>query len=245
MNAITPNGDTALLITLGTDISEQTLRHVAACTVLIDRLQKEGALEGVVECVPAYASVMVTFDLLQTDFFTLQALLQFHIKQLPTLIDQLPDLPVVDIPVCYDGEFALDIEALAAHCGLSVKEVVALHTAATYRVYMLGFMPGFLYLGGLDGRLHMPRKHTPRAQIPQGAVGIAGQQTGIYPLASPGGWQIIGRTPLSLFDAHQTPPTIAQPMQCVKFRAISLNEFDDMNADTVVSGNEIAAVNKP
>lgn len=236
MSLITPNGDSALLITLGNDISEATLRRVVRCTMLIDQLIDAQKIEGVVECVPAYAAVMVTFDLLKTDFFTLKSELvspiESELSQTDSafLLSSSALMSTVEIPVCYDPSLGLDLSDLAKHCGLSISEVVQLHTAPTYLVYMLGFMPGFLYLGGLDPRLSMPRKKTPRGLINQGAVGIAGQQTGIYPLASPGGWQIIGQTPLSLFDAKRTPPTVAQPLQRVAFRAIDLDEYHHLKA---------------
>ncbi len=225
---IVPNGDASLLIYFNdhseASVREDTLQWVSAFMVWIDSHASATGEFDIIECVPGYHSVMINFDLLKTDFFSLKKQLLPVLEALS--IQQLPELPVVHIPVCYHDTLGLDLPALAAHCELTVQEVIDRHTSADYIVYMLGFMPGFLYLGGLDPSLCMPRKDTPRKCIAQGAVGIAGQQTGIYPLASPGGWQIIGQTPLSLFDQHRKPPTLAQPLQHVRFYEISLEAFE-------------------
>jgi KipI family sensor histidine kinase inhibitor len=123
----------------------------------------------------------------------------------------------VEIPVCYGLEYGPDLDAVAAHCGLSPDEVIARHTAAEYRVYMLGFSPGFPYLGGLDPNIAAPRRETPRIKVPAGSVGIAGMQTGIYPLESTGGWQIIGRTPMRLFDPGLEEPCLLRPGDRLRF----------------------------
>ena len=131
----------------------------------------------------------------------------------------------IEIPVCYGSDFGPDLDALAAHTKLDVREVIARHTGAEYRVAMLGFMPGFPYLLGLDPGLHTPRRSTPRTRVPAGSVAIGGAQTGIYPRELPGGWQLIGRTPLQLFDAKRAPPALLRPGQYVRFRAIEAGEF--------------------
>lgn len=131
----------------------------------------------------------------------------------------------INIPVCYDLSLALDLEALAGHCQLSVAEVISRHTTPDYHVHFLGFKPGFAYLGGLDARLSMPRHATPRLLLPAGSVGIGGSQTGIYPQAGPGGWQIIGRTPVSLFDPEQTPPCRLQAGDSLRFTSIALDAY--------------------
>ena len=132
---------------------------------------------------------------------------------------------LVEIPVCYDGEFGPDLGEVAEHAKLAQAEVIALHTASEYHVAMLGFAPGFPYLLGLDARLHAPRRASPRTRVPAGSVAIGGAQTGIYPRELPGGWRLIGRTPLTLFDAQRDPPALLAPGQRVRFRAISAQEF--------------------
>jgi inhibitor of KinA len=131
----------------------------------------------------------------------------------------------ITIPVCYDPEFGLDIEAVAAHHHYSVEEVIRLHTSATYLVYFLGFSPGFAYLGGLPQSLRTPRLATPRSQVAAGSVGIAGDQAGVYPIDSPGGWRLIGRTPVRMFDASANPPARLQPGDQVRFSAIDRSAF--------------------
>jgi len=127
---------------------------------------------------------------------------------------------VIDVPVCYGGDFGPDLDALATHAKLEAADVIARHTAATYTVAMLGFAPGFPYLFGLDPALHMPRRASPRTRVPAGSVAIGGAQTGVYPSELPGGWQLIGRTPLVLFDARRDPPSLLVPGDCVRFVAI-------------------------
>ncbi|MDZ7279086.1 5-oxoprolinase subunit PxpB [Pantoea eucrina] len=130
---------------------------------------------------------------------------------------QQPESQRVEIPVVYGGTQGPDLQWVAEHAGLSVQQVVALHSSVDYVVYFIGFQPGFPYLGGLDERLHTPRRAEPRLSVPQGSVGIGGSQTGIYPLAAPGGWQLIGHTPLALFDPRQQPPTLLRPGDSVRF----------------------------
>ncbi|MEJ7664788.1 MAG: 5-oxoprolinase subunit PxpB [Hymenobacter sp.] len=138
--------------------------------------------------------------------------------------------PLVEIPVCYGGDFGPDLTAMAQHVGLSEAAVIQLHSQPEYLVYMLGFAPGFPYLGGLDARLATPRRATPRPLVPAGALGIAGAQTGIYSLPTPGGWQLIGRTPRQLFDAGRTPPTLLQAGDRLRFVPISAADFQQMSA---------------
>jgi inhibitor of KinA len=133
--------------------------------------------------------------------------------------------PVVEIPVCYGGRFGPDLEDIAARCALGVGEVVAMHSGADYVVHAIGFAPGFAYLGGLPEKLRTPRRTTPRTEVAAGSVGIGGAQTGVYPFASPGGWHILGRTPLKMFDVHRDQPALLKSGDHVRFRAISEEEF--------------------
>ncbi|MDU3078398.1 MAG: 5-oxoprolinase subunit PxpB, partial [Mixta calida] len=129
----------------------------------------------------------------------------------------VPESREVAIPVVYGGEAGPDLDVVARHCQMTPQQVVEAHAAVLYDVYFIGFQPGFPYLGGLDSRLHTPRRDEPRVQVPAGSVGIGGSQTGIYPLASPGGWQLLGRTTLPLFDPQQQPPTLLRPGDRVRF----------------------------
>lgn len=172
-----------------------------------------GDVDGVQELIPGMNNLTLLFDPLRTEAATLE-----------TTVRQLWDQPprrralgrLVEIPVTYDGP---DLADVAAHCGLSPDDVVVRHTQAEYVVYFLGFQPGFAYLGGLDEALHTPRRAEPRMSVPAGSVGIGGAQTGIYPLATPGGWQLIGRTSLALFDPQAEPPTVLAPGDRVRFVA--------------------------
>jgi inhibitor of KinA len=136
-----------------------------------------------------------------------------------------------EIPVCYDVEFGIDLPFLSAEKKLSIKELISIHSNAIYTVYGIGFLPGFLYLGGLSEKLHHPRRDTPRLEVPKGAVAIGGNQTGIYPQISPGGWQIIGKTPISVFDAKRELPCLIKPGDEIKFKSISKDEFDIIKLD--------------
>ena len=219
------------MITLGDSISEATHRRVRAVSA---RLAAR-APAGVVDVVPAFASVAVHYDL---------ATMQFDgeappYRQLTDALrevladvtdDALPPPRVVDVPVCYGGEFGPDLDGVAAHHGLNVDDVVRIHTGGDYLVYMVGFMPGFAYLGGLSEQIATPRRSSPRTAVPAGTVGIGGQQTGVYPLESPGGWNLIGRTPLRIFDIARAEPTLLVTGDRVRFRSISLEEFHEQSA---------------
>ena len=173
------------------------------------------------ETIPAYASLLVKYDPFLTDYAALCDRLRALEKRLSASVVQTGK--IVEIPVCYGGVYGEDLPFVAKHAGLSEKEVVALHSGQPYRIYMLGFLPGFPYLGGLNERLHTPRLSTPRTKIPAGSVGIGGKQTGIYPMESPGGWQLIGRTPLTLFAPGEPLPYAAGDR--IRFVPIDEDEF--------------------
>lgn len=173
----------------------------------------------VVEVVPGMNNLTIVFDPLVADYETLAAELESAWDAAePTDMDSAE----IEIPVHYGGADGPDLAALAKHTGLSVDEVVKRHTQAEYIVFFLGFQPGFAYLGGLDPALAMPRHAEPRLEVPAGSVGIGGAQTGIYPAASPGGWQLLGRTELKLFDPARNPPTLMQPGDRVRFTALEV-----------------------
>ena len=211
-----PLGDRALLVRLGDSIDAATHRRVRA---LCARLEARPP-PGLTEYVPAYASVAVHYApaALPPGRAPHQQTADALGAALSARDDAEPPPPrVVELPVLYGGEAGPDLEELARHHGLTPEEVVRLHTAGDYLVYMLGFAPGFPYLGGLDERLATPRRATPRTHVPAGSVGIGGAQTGVYPIDSPGGWHLIGRTPLRLFDPQADPPTLLRMGDRVRF----------------------------
>lgn len=232
-----PLGDRAVTIELGSSIDEPTHRRVRAVCARLEA----APIAGMEEYVPAFASVAVYYDpsrLAPAAASTTRsaaggasAYERVRAALGALLADVGPDAALppprdVTIPVCYGGALGPDLVDVARHHGLSADDVVAIHSAAEYVVYMLGFTPGFAYLGGLPERLATPRRPVPRAAVPAASVGIGGSQTGIYPIASPGGWHLIGRTPLRLFAAERDPPTLLQMGDRVRFEAISPNEFD-------------------
>jgi inhibitor of KinA len=210
-----------------------------------NQLQQE-PIPGMTEAVPAYSSLTVYYDIMalkriiphhQTAYEWMCTKLEERLQE-PVQQNQIKER-LMTIPVCYEEEFAMDIQHLATSKNLSLEEVIQIHQSGSYRVYMLGFMPGFAYMGELDERISMPRKAQP-VNIAEGSVGIAGRQTGIYPLASPGGWQIIGRTPLKLFDIPRKEPTLLRAGDTVKFYSITRKEFYEIqNSPTSKSGEGV------
>jgi inhibitor of KinA len=225
---IFPISDSALTIDFGNVIEEGINSKVLS----LFRNFQMNPPEGVIEAVPAYSSLTIYYDVFQlsksipsdkTVFEWISGELEERLLQPIEPGDKAPAF--IEIPVCYDNEFAPDIEELAKKRGLSVEEVIHIHCSKPYRVYMLGFLPGFSYMGEVDERISIPRKAQPKP-VAAGSIGIAGRQTGIYPLASPGGWQIIGRTPLKLFDAKKEEPALLKAGDTVQFISISKNEFE-------------------
>lgn len=231
-----PLGDSAVLVTLGRNIDDATLMRVRSLTRALELARPQ----GIVDVVPAYATVAVYYDLEafaaedRPVFERVCELIGQHAEKTEhAWPDVVPEKlgkrgeggAAVEIPVCYGGEYGPDLEEVARHCGIGADDVVALHSGADYMVHAVGFAPGFPYLGGLPEKLRIPRRATPRTLVPAGSVGIGWTQTGVYPLETPGGWQLIGRTPLALFDAERTPPAMLSVGDRVKFRAIRAEEF--------------------
>lgn len=213
----------ALLLRFGESIDPATNARVHAA-----RLQVQARWPDI-ECVPAYASLLLRFDPAQWGGTDPHQRLHEAVRAL--LDDTLESSDIgreVIIPVLYGGEFGPDLGDVARHAAIPEQEVIARHGAATYRVAMLGFAPGFPYLLGLDPMLAMPRRADPRLSVAAGSVAIGGLQTGIYPQTLPGGWQLIGRTPLSLFALHAASPSLLQPGDRVRFRAIDQHEYDQL-----------------
>jgi inhibitor of KinA len=221
---IFPLGDSALTIDFGNFIYEEINKKVLR---LFHHL-KNTDHPFIVDLVPAYSSLTICYQLSsidrqKTSFETMADIIEELIVNAQDHSESEPNC--FRIPVCYSKKFALDVDYLAIKNNLSVEEIIQIHTSKTYRVYMLGFLPGFTYMGEVDERIAIARKPTPRTKVFAGAVGIAGRQTGIYPLESPGGWQIIGRTPLQVFNKNEEQPVLLQPGDEVKFYSISEDEF--------------------
>lgn len=223
---ISPLGDSAIVVAFGDGPDESALPRVRALASALGHLPPR----GVREVVPAFATVTVFYDPAHiAGYSQLCAEIEARAARADAaLVTQ--EVRRVEIPVCYGGDFAPDLAAVAAHCGLAADRVVALHSGASYLVRAVGFAPGFGYLGGLPKELETPRRATPRTSVPAGSVGIGGAQTGVYPLATPGGWNLIGRTPLRLFDAARGEPSLLQAGDRVKFSVISPTEFDALTA---------------
>ncbi|HEX4682345.1 MAG TPA: 5-oxoprolinase subunit PxpB [Gemmatimonadaceae bacterium] len=224
---LAPLGDQAILITLGNTIDEATHRLVRAAVARID----EARVDGVIDLVPAFASVAVHYDPARVtgDGATPYARLAQRLEQTLSALTraELPPPRTVEIPVCYGGDLGPDLDEVARAHDMSAEDVVRLHSQATYLVYMVGFMPGFAYLGGLPEQIATPRRSSPRAAVPAGTVGIGGNQTGVYPLVSPGGWNLIGRTPARIFDITRDEPTLLATGDRVRFRPIARDAFDE------------------
>lgn len=219
----------ALLLRFGDRIDLTVNARVHAAVAALQRALPQ------LECVPAYASVLLRFDPLawnDGDAADPQRRLRSAVDAALAAAGAEPAIGREQvIPVCYGGAFGPDLDAVASHCGLAVEAVIARHAAADYRVAMVGFAPGFPYLLGLDPTLAMPRRADPRQRVPAGSVAIGGNQTGIYPAQLPGGWQLIGRTPLRLFDVTATRPALLAAGDRVRFRAIDEAEFRQLEAE--------------
>ncbi len=222
------SGDTALVVELGDEISTEINGRVRDLSAAIDKAN----LPGVFDYLPTYRSVLVYYDPIATSLENLKS----EIEKLYANADSqnVGNSVTVELPTYYGGEFGEDIEFVAENAGLSVGEVVDLHSGTNYLVYMMGFSPGFAYLGGLSEKLFTPRLPSPRVEIPAGSVGIAESQTGVYPISSPGGWRLIGRTPVRLFDPMREPPVLVSAGDYVRFTPIdSIEEYRELERQAV------------
>jgi inhibitor of KinA len=236
---ITALGDSALIVRLRDEFDNAPEKTLDEVLRTFQQLRK-AAIPGVIELAPAYTGVAVFFDPVTIskssgtpdkifDWLAtrIDAVLARHRDGRRARISK-GDVRIVEIPVCYDSEFAPDLDDVAQHTHFPATEIVYLHSTGEYRVASIGFVPGFPFLAGLPKNLATPRRDVPRKEIPPGSVGIGGAQTGIYPLRSPGGWNLIGRTPLKLFDPTKTPPTLLRPGDRVRFRLITREEFESL-----------------
>ena len=212
-------GDSSFLLLFGNTIDPDINRKIAATV----QLMREQHINGVTDVIPAFCSLLINYDPRVISYEQIKRRMEALVKIDVTAGDTRKR--VFEIPVCYGGEYGPDIRNIADHAGLSVEEVIQIHTSRDYLIYMLGFLPGFTYLGGLDERIHTPRLANPRIRIPAGSVGIGGSQTGIYPMDSPGGWQLMGMTPVKTYDPDREVPILVEAGDYIRFVAIDEDEF--------------------
>ncbi len=212
--------DSSIIIEYPPSISEEINNNIRSVVKEI----KNSLSDQIVDIIPAYHNIIIGYDCLEVD----PSELCEKISGLVSGIEKsgTEDREIVEIPVCYEEPYGLDMDDVCEIHNITKEELIRKHTEPEYLVYMIGFTPGFPYLGGMDESLATPRKKEPRSKIPAGSVGIAGSQTGVYPIASPGGWQIIGRTPLKLFDPYRDNPVMIEAGQYIKYKSISAEEYE-------------------
>lgn len=215
-------GDRGIRIQLGTAISKKTNEHIRNFSALLEREK----INGIMEWIPTYTAISIYYDPSLISYDSLQNRMKSLYEKLSQV--SLPPADIIEIPVYYGNEYGPDLRFVAEHNGLTAQEVINIHTSTDYLIYMMGFSPGFPYLGGMSEEIATPRLATPRVKIPAGSVGIAGSQTGVYPMESPGGWQIIGRTPLKLYNPHSNHPILLRSGNYIRFSSITETEYEDI-----------------
>ena len=223
-------GDSSILIQFGNEIDPAINRKISSTV----KLMREQNLMGVTDIIPAFCSLLINYDPRIISYEQIRARLEGILK-IEVAAGAIKK-KIYEIPVCYGGEYGPDLQNIADHAGLTPEEVIKIHTSTDYLIYMLGFLPGFTYLGGLDERIHTPRLANPRLTIPAGSVGIGGSQTGIYPLDSPGGWQLMGMTPVKTYDPNRARPILVEAGDYIRFVRIDEEEFSRIKA--LVEKNE-------
>lgn len=222
-----PLGENAVLIEFGTEINMDTHRKIQVITTYLN----DNPPEWMIEYIPAFTTITIFYDPikilkisrgLQPYHYVCQLIERFFSK---IIFGNSAHSRTIEIPVCYGGEFGPDLQFVADHNNLTTDEVITIHASREYIVYMIGFAPGFAYIGGMSEKIAAPRRKTPRLKIPERSVGIAGMQTGIYPIETPGGWQIIGRTPYRLFAPEKNPPTLLMAGDKIKFTPIRQKDY--------------------
>lgn len=222
---VMPAGDSALVVEFGNEINEAVNEKVHA---LAKKIRQEN-IPGITEMIPTFRSLLVSYDMLQISYSKLSVTLSVLSRELE--MNQAAHHRIVKIPCCYGARFGADLTDMERLTGLSREEIIELHSSVDYKIYMLGFLPGFVYLGGLDKRLEVPRLDTPRVRIGKGAVGIGGNQTGIYPMDSPGGWRLIGGTPVDLYDPEREDPVLLRAGEYIRFVPISIMDYYDIRQE--------------
>ncbi|MTI66770.1 MAG: 5-oxoprolinase subunit PxpB [Firmicutes bacterium] len=225
-----PSGDSSLIIEVGNKISENINKKIRDLVYCINKAK----IKGIVELIPTYSTILISYDPIKISFNGLVEKLKEVEKNMKEI--KLPEALVIHIPTLYGGEYGKDIQYVSKHNNITTKEVIKIHSEAKYLVYMLGFTPGFPYLGGMSEKISTPRLKTPREKIPAGSVGIAGSQTGIYPIDSPGGWRLIGRTPIKLFNLDREKEVLLKAGDYLKFYPIDEEEYKEI--EKKVKSNE-------
>jgi inhibitor of KinA len=218
-------GDQAIVIEVATEINDEVHKRIRRISLLLE----QQAPEWMVEFIPAFTTVSVFYNPLQADYQTVEAHLRELLLKAP--IETEAASRTIEIPVCYGGKFGPDLEFVAAHNRLTTQEVVRIHSSGTYSVYMIGFAPGFPFIGGMSEKIAAPRRDSPRLIIPERSVGIAGMQTGVYPIETPGGWQLIGRTPIRLFRPEKNVPSLLRAGDQIIFREITESAYHAWQED--------------
>ena len=219
---IMPAGDRGMVAEFGNVISIQINDQVQQLKKCLSNEQ----IQGVLELQPTFRSLMIYYDPLKISYEELEK--RVRILGSAETLKNHKKKRILKIPCCYGARFGLDLRDMEKHTGLDRDEIIAIHSSVDYRIYMMGFLPGFVYLGGLDSRIEMPRLSTPRVKIPAGAVGIGGNQTGVYPVASPGGWRLIGGTPVEFYDAGRQEPILRRAGEYIRFVPVSLDDYYDI-----------------
>lgn len=217
-------GDSALVIELGNEISPIINFKLKKITEFLDNLNKT----GIKDLLPTYRSIIVYYNPLIVSFDEIKDIVEANCNFDNEKAEEI-EKEIVEIPVVYGGEYGPDLENIAAYNNITTEEVIKIHTSGEYLVYMLGFTPGFPYLGGMSKKIATPRLKEPRTKIPAGSVGIAGEQTGVYPIESPGGWQLLGRSPLSFFNPNSDKPFLLKAGQYIKFVSVTEEEYLKLN----------------
>ena len=220
-----PVGDQAILCEFGNKIDEKINDDVQA----LARQIKSASLRGVVEILPTYRSLLVFYDSSRISYKKLSKKISgFHRD---STVQETGSKKIRIVPCLYGREYGPDLSDMADQLGMSETEIINIHKSVDYKIYMLGFLPGFVYLGGLDERIHMPRLDVPRTKIPERSVGIGGNQTGVYPMESPGGWRLIGSTPLNFYNPVNNPPVLCEAGEYIRFEPVTVQEYQSIRRD--------------
>lgn len=235
-----PFGESAILVEWPQEISKDVLNDIR---VFVSKIEKEN-VEQILELNFIYHSLLVIYKSSKISFSVLKKELhRIYNDEFIVIMNLKKTNTVWEIPVCYDLEFGIDLPFLSIEKNLSIEKIISIHSQAIYTVFGIGFLPGFLYLGGLSEKIHCPRRDTPRMEVPKGGVSIGGNQTGIYPQTSPGGWHIIGKTPVSMFNINREIPCFINPGDQIKFKPILKNEFEIIKIDDEAGNYELKKAN--
>ncbi len=229
-------GDSSLLLQFGNAIDPEINARIAATV----QLMREQHIEGVVDLIPAFCSLLINYDPRVISYGEMRRRMEKILSVEIAAGDRKKK--IYEIPVCYGGELGPDLATIAGHAGLTEQEVIDIHSSTDYLIYMLGFLPGFTYLGGLDARIHTPRLANPRIRIPAGSVGIGGSQTGIYPMDSPGGWQLMGMTPVKTYDPEREIPILVEAGDYIRFVPIDRDEYERIQSEVAQGTYQVRIV---